>query len=174
MELWKDIRGYEGLYRVSNYGRIKSLGNDKKRKEKILTSFINGVGYVLIKLSKEGKQYNHRLHRLVAEAFIDNPLNKPEVNHIDGNKSNNNISNLEWSTRSENVQHSFNHNLKPKGESHVMAKLSNEEVIGIYFKSHEGKLKQREIAKQYNISRETVAFIKTGRVWNHLTQHILL
>lgn len=115
-EQWKDIVGYEGLYQISNFGRVKSIcrlvntkskGKETKRHiyEKILKNCINGCGYEYVCLSKKGKTKKHRIHRLVGEYFIPNPFNKPQLNHIDGNKLNNNINNLEWCNNSENMQH---------------------------------------------------------------------
>ena len=95
MEIWKDIKGYEGLYQVSNLGRVKSLYFSK---EKILTAHIC-KGYQRIGLSKNGKQTLYYIHVLVAETFISNPFNLPEVNHKDENKLNNAVSNLEWCNR---------------------------------------------------------------------------
>lgn len=114
-EIWKDIKGYIGLYQVSNFGRIKSLrrkiisptGNYYS-KEKILTTNANdGLGYVRIQLFKNNKSKCVRVHRLVAEAFIPNPYNKRDVNHKNGIKSDNRVENLEWATRSENELHSI-------------------------------------------------------------------
>ena len=105
-EIWKDIDGYEGLYKVSNLGRIKSLGNDKNRKEKILKTGKNKFGYLHVILCKEGKVTTFRVQRLVANAFIPNPENKPEVNHIDENKENNCVWNLEWCTHQYNNEYS--------------------------------------------------------------------
>lgn len=116
-EVWKDIIGYEGLYQVSNLGRVKSLQRVVKRtngrpytaKEKILGQFYSGrdKDYLKSYLSKNGKKKSYQIHRLVAIAFIPNVQNKPQVNHIDGNKSNNNILNLEWCTNSENQIHAY-------------------------------------------------------------------
>lgn len=100
-EIWKDIKGYEGLYQVSNIGRIKSF----KRNESIMQPNDNGKGYLQVGLTKNGKRSYFKIHRLVAEVFIPNPDNKPEVNHIDGNKKNNTVENLEWCTTKENCQH---------------------------------------------------------------------
>ena len=112
-EIWKPIKGYEGLYEVSNKGRIKSLkrytnsknefGNIKQNhNEKILKNNTMKTGYVMTTLYKEGKPKSFFIHRLVAEAFINNPNNYKEVNHKDENKSNNNVENLEWCTRKYN------------------------------------------------------------------------
>lgn len=99
-EDWKDITGYEGLYQVSNFGRVKRLNTNR-----ILKSAKSKGGYPYIVLSKNGITSNKTIHRLVAKAFIPNPENKPEVNHIDENKTNNKVSNLNWMTRKENVNH---------------------------------------------------------------------
>lgn len=102
IEEWKEIEGYEGLYEVSNLGRVKSL---KYGKERILKAGKDGCGYMLVNLCKEGKMKMFRIHRLVAAAFIPNPQNLPEINHIDENKENNCSDNLEWCDRKYNINH---------------------------------------------------------------------
>ena len=98
MEVWRDCVGYEGLYQVSNLGNVISLNYNHTGKPQILKQKIygNGAGYYYVGLSKNGKVKMHRVHRLVAEAFIPNPDNLPQVNHIDENHFNNRIENLEW------------------------------------------------------------------------------
>lgn len=97
MEEWKDIKGYEGIYQISNKGRVKSLGNNKTRKEKILKPKPANNGYIRVYLCRKGEKPKPFLvHRLVAEHFILNPDNLPVVNHKDENKLNNNVENLEW------------------------------------------------------------------------------
>lgn len=103
-EIWKDIKGFEGLYQASNFGRIKSLERHVKHnlvgklliKEKIRKTNITTAGYEYVVLAKDGKNKTYLVHRIIAETFIPNPNNKECVNHIDENKSNNNITNLEW------------------------------------------------------------------------------
>ena len=101
-EIWKDIEGYEGLYQVSNLGRVKSLKVSKIKSERIRKSYQQSSGYISIVLCKNGKVTNHKIHRLVANAFIDNPDNLPEINHKDEDKTNNCVDNLEWCDSSYN------------------------------------------------------------------------
>ena len=114
MEIWKNIKGYENLYLISNTGKVKALAKSIWNgqgylhfPEIIRKPTYDKDGYLNITLSKKGKSTTFKLHRLVATAFIPNPNNLPEVNHIDGNKSNNKVDNLEWVTRSENQKHAF-------------------------------------------------------------------
>ena len=120
MEEWRDIKGYEGIYQISNLGRIKSLSKKvymynhiAKRKievtfkEKIRKQRIGKDGYYLINLNKDNKMITYRVHRLVGENFIENKDNKPYINHKDGNKLNNNVLNLEWCTAKENIKHGW-------------------------------------------------------------------
>ena len=112
-EIWKDIKGYYKLYQVSTRGKIRSLdrvvtdknGNKKILKGKVRSKTLDKDGYVVIALYKKGKERNFKVHRLVAQAFIPNPLNLPEVNHKKPNKKNNCVSNLEWCTGLDNIAH---------------------------------------------------------------------
>ncbi|QVU02011.1 NUMOD4 motif protein [Enterococcus phage vB_EfaS_785CS] len=108
-EEWIDIKGYEGLYQVSNLGRVKSLkrttNNYSCYTDKILKPSFNKKGYLQLHLCKDKCNKTCRVHRLVAEAFIPNHENKQQVNHIDEDKTNNVVSNLEWATTKENVNH---------------------------------------------------------------------
>jgi hypothetical protein len=107
MEIWKDIEGHEGLYQVSNLGRILSLPN-KTHSESIILKFLGGRGnYNYISLYKDGRSKTMSVHRIVAKAFIPNPDNKPEVNHTEGIQNDNTVEHLEWATRSENQLHRF-------------------------------------------------------------------
>lgn len=118
MKEWKEIPGFEGMYIVSNYGEVKGLQRLKITNkngrlttvfEKYLKPYKGGKkgNYLRVCLSKNNKKYIRVIHRLVAELFIQNPNNKPAVNHIDGNTYNNNVLNLEWCTNSENMFHHY-------------------------------------------------------------------
>ena len=128
-ELWKDIPEYE-LYQISNLGRVKN-----KRTGIIRKNIVSFGLYQTIKLCKNGKQHLHLVHRLVAQTFIPNPYNKPEINHIDGNKHNNCVSNLEWVTRQENAIHSIKNGLQTKEQLNKavksMLKATKKKVLQI-------------------------------------------
>lgn len=111
-EIWKDIDGYE-MYQVSNRGRIFSRYSDK-----VLKSNIRGDGYAEVTLIDCKKRKNHNIHVLVAKYFIENPENKPYVNHLNGIKHDNDVSNLEWVTPQENTRHAFDTGLMKSGEEH--------------------------------------------------------
>lgn len=114
-EVWKDVAGFEGLYQISSKGRVKSLerltpgklGSLRRTQEKMMKLQKNIKGYPTVMLHKDGKGHAKLVHRLVAYAFIENPLNLPQVNHKDTNKENNNIENLEWITGIDNMRHAF-------------------------------------------------------------------
>lgn len=133
-EVWKDIEGYEGLYQVSNMGRVKSLEryvnfkNYMKRvSERILVVSENRGGYLQVNLCKDGKAKGMRIHRIVAETFIPNHEGKRTVNHIDGNKKNNAVDNLEWATHKENLVHAYETGLN--GGTHLMNKKGSFPVL---------------------------------------------
>lgn len=106
MEIWKDIKGYEGLYQISNKGNVMSLNYKNTGKSKLLKQILSTNGYLYIKLPKNGTYKNINVHRLVAEAFLENPDNLPCVNHKDECKTNNNVSNLEFCTYKYNLDYS--------------------------------------------------------------------
>lgn len=176
-EIWKDIAGYEGLYQVSNLGRVKSFerrwrtgkNNNIKRKHKemIISKSKQIKSYHVVTLYKNNIQTQKGVHRLVAKAFIPNPENKPQVNHKDGNKLNNHINNLEWVTIKENMRHAAINGLKAKGEKNGNSKLTRKDVIEIKKMLKKGIL-QREIAEIYNVDRTAISLIKRNRNWKHV------
>lgn len=124
MEIWKDINGYEGYYQISNQGNVRSVDRFDgvhDRKGTIIKPNLKQNGYLQVGLRMHSKRKWIGVHRLVAIHFIENPDNKPQVNHIDGNKQNNTINNLEWVTAKENQNHARKLGLRkniPKGEKH--------------------------------------------------------
>lgn len=175
-EIWKPIKNYEGFYEVSNLGRVKSLqrGVPYKRwgdslktiQTKILSQKKSTALYEQVVLSKNGAKKDYLTHRLVAETFIPNPENKPEVNHIDGNKKNNSLKNLEWVTRIENKEHARINNLVACCEAHGMSKYPREVINKVYQEYASGK-KQNQIARETGISTTHV-----NRIVNKKTQWI--
>ena len=164
-EMWHNILGFPG-YWVNRKGEI--LG--RKGKKIVLGNTTKGYPQITLKTKQVKKAF--RIHRLVAEYFIynDNPKVKNQVNHIDGNKENNNVSNLEWCTNKENHEHKMINNLNValKGSEHHNSILTENDVIDI-FKSKEPYSK---LMKKYNVSKSTISSIKCGKNWNHLTKEI--
>ena len=116
MEIWKDIKGYEGLYQVSNLGNVKSLNYRKQKCAKNLTPKTNNKGYLWVELSRDGGRQCFLIHRLVGEAFIKNPYNFKVINHKDENPKNNRVENLEWCTQSGNMQYYYDRHIHvPRG-----------------------------------------------------------
>ena len=156
-EIWRDVVGYEGLYQISNLGRVKSLLFGRER---ILKTRYNVEGYAVIKLTRKDKGKIYPIHKLLAQAFIPNPENKPIVNHKDGNKMNNNLDNLEWVTHSENVKHSYKMGLiKPKrGSENVQSKLSEEEVFYIRknYKYRDEEFNAHKLAQKFGVATSTI------------------
>lgn len=178
MEIWKDIPGFEGLYQASNTGKIKSLSRRvwnhqcfMVRKEYIIKDHLLPDGYIQIGLTKPNeKQTRYYIHRLIALAWIPNPNNKPFVNHLDGNKSNNSIENLEWCTKSENVKHAYRTGLMSnKGARHPGAKLSEEDVNRIRVRYSLGESTYRIFnSGDYPVSYTNIKDIIAKRTWSHI------
>ena len=171
MEIWKPIKDFEGLYEVSNYGRVKALEKEIEFKtknqfcefstkyktfEKILKPIKHSNGYYVISLSYLGVKKIKAIHRLVAEAFIENPLNKPQVNHKDGNKGNNNADNLEWVTQSENTRHAYTTGLL----RHYTTPISQFDLNGNFIKQWASI---KEAAQTLNIVESGIAKCCCGK-----------
>ncbi|KCY49755.1 MULTISPECIES: NUMOD4 domain-containing protein [Bacteria] len=172
MENWKAVLGYEGIYEVSNLGRIKSLSRPTTNKiqpfiqEKILKTRIGKTGYEIVGLSKDGKQKTCKVHRLVASAFCDNPFNKPHVNHKNGIKLDNHFSNLEWVTASENAIHSFSNGLSQPtvGENSSLATITAPQANNVR-ELILSNMPLNEISTLTNIPLNIVNSIRSGKTW---------
>lgn len=175
IEIWRDIKGYEGYYKVSNTGKVKSVDriinngkSDYVYPGKILKNKIAKTGYCHIGLSKNMNKRSLSIHRLVAESFLDNPLNLPCVNHINGIKTDNVLTNLEWVTHRQNTIHAVKMGLKVgvKGEKNHYSKLKKEDIIQI--RKLEGKLSQRKIAGLFNVTFQQISRIINRENWKHI------
>ena len=172
-EIWKDVAGYEGYYRVSNYGRVKSLKSKTKNADNVLSAARGTGGYLFVTLRKSGNQKHFDIHRLVANAFIPNPENFPQVNHKNGIKGDNLTNNLEWVTQSGNIKHAYSMGLMentraalrkksktPEGRRQldVLHKSKQKAVFAICVR--EGNIKRfasaREASKELKINRHIV------------------
>ena len=185
-ENYSNISGYEGLYQVSNTGKVKSLlrlesfpsakvkGRNftRKRRERILSPAPDKDGYLKVVLCKNSILENFFVHRLVISAFKQNLTNLPQINHIDGNKLNNTIENLEWCSSSHNNYHRYRLNLidikKISGENHWNSKLKEEDILKIIEKWESGSISQRKIAIEYKVSKSTISKIIRKENWRHL------
>lgn len=156
--MWKDIKEYEGLYVIDENGNIKNKDGYQKK--------INVAknGYCIVDLYKNNIRHTYTVHRLVAQAFLDNPYNLDVVNHKDGDKTNNCVSNLEWCDYSYNLKHAFDNNLrKPMHE--YTAKLSEQEVREIPVMANMG-LSKAEIARYLMVPIDMIKKIFNGTIWH--------
>lgn len=169
-EIWKDVLGYEGLYQVSNTGKVKSLpkswvsGNGvlKSHSGKILNTSISR-GYYRVPLNKDGVKKLFTVHRLVAMAFTLNAENLETVNHKDGNKLNNNVDNLEWMSSGDNTRHAHLNGLTKQGGKHQWAKIVLDTETGIYYET------LNEAASSKNINVSTLSNYLTGKIKTNRT-----
>lgn len=177
-EIWKDVKGFEGIYKVSNLGRVVGLyrtvfvtPTPKLIKGGILSTTLQNNGYLRVGLRDNGKKrLSKSVHRIVLHSF--NPVDNYEelqVNHINGIKSDNNLDNLEWCTASENQIHALRTGLSTvrRGENSNYSKLNNKSVLEIRHLFKKG-INDTEISKKYAVSRGTISFIRRGITWTHI------
>jgi hypothetical protein len=157
-EIWKDIVNYEGFYSVSTLGRIRN-----NRNEHFLIPSLTTKGYGTVVCMVKNRRKKFSIHRLVATTFIPNIYNKPQINHLNGIKTDNRTINLEWVTQTENLNHAFKNNIRhDQGENHYKHKLSDTEVIKIRELRLSG-LYCSKIAKLYNVTESCIYNITTGK-----------
>jgi hypothetical protein len=178
-EEWKDIPGYKGIYKISNLGLVVAHAKTwnsgrwitRSHPEKLMAQSVDHKGYYKVGLRKDGKQKMWAVHRLVAFTFIENPENKPQVNHKDTNKKNNKVGNLEWATGAENMQHAHDSgvmNLRI-GAKHPRAKLKEEDVIAI----RNSNLSDYDLAKHYEMSRSALREARIGKTWRDINSKLI-
>ncbi len=162
-----NIEDFEGYF-VSEEGKVFS---NKRGKIKEISQSVQRQYYACKFLLKDGTRKHLHVHRLVAFTFIENPENKPFVNHKDGNKLNNHVSNLEWVTRQENVDHAMENNLVPAmvGVNNGRALLTENEVREIYSRLLLGE-KSTDLAKEFSVEKTTIGNIKRRKEWKHITK----
>ncbi len=174
-EIWKDIEGFNGFYQVSNLGRIKSLGGwcgTAKKKERIRILSHTKDGYLKVRLMYKGKDITCRVHRLVAEAFIPNPKKLETVNHIDGNKENNVVNNLEWCDRTYQMEHAYKLKLKTSrlGSDNANAKLTDEDIkyIKSVYKKYSREFNTVSLAEKFNVTNRVIGLIVNNKTYKNV------
>ena len=145
-EVWVNICGYENNYKISNYGRVYSVKNNS-----IINGYITKKGYHRVNLYKNGKSHSYAIHRLVALHFIPNPGQKNEVNHINGNKSNNKVENLEWVTNKENIDYTYKYSMSKAQKKVAKIDKNNNVILEIFVSLAEAG--RQTNSKYQNISR---------------------
>jgi hypothetical protein len=165
MRIWKDIDGYEGLYKISNDAKVWNCKRKMFQKKSLGTH-----GYRFVNIGKDGKRSNPLIHRLVAAAFIPNPDNKPYINHKDGHKLNNKLENLEWCTHKENICHAVAMQLKPSmkgGSNYWNCKLTTDQIYELM--RVKDTMTVYELAEKFNVTHVNISAILNGKTWSHIT-----
>ena len=168
-EVWKDIPGYEGLYQVSNWGRVKSFPKSNHFGI-ILKNKISIKGYLNVYLYLNGKKSGFQVHRLVAQAFIPNPNNYPLVMHLNDIRDDNYYKNLQFGTDKMNNddKEKKGRGNQPKGEKHYFSKLTEKEILEIRAKYIPRKYSTIKLAKEYLVHHSTILKIVKREVWTHV------
>ena len=157
-EEWRNVVGYEGRYQVSSMGRVKSLERKRRKSERILKPIDDGRGYLRVDLYAGGKRKRFKVHRLVCQAFHENPGNKPQVNHINEDKTDNRACNLEWSTRRENCNHGTRNERSAKALSKSIGQYTRDgELVKIWPST-------MEVQRQTGFSRGNISLAANGKL----------
>ena len=173
IEIWKEIPMLDGRYEASNLGNIRNANKKNIKNEsfgKVKKKYTDKQGYerVGITVGKQDKIY--RVHNLIMNAFYgDKPFDKAEINHIDGIKTNNRLDNLEWCTKSENMQHALKNDLYPKSENHHSAKYKESDIVNIY-QLYKNGVTVTQIANTYEDRVSNISRIVRGERWNRTYQ----
>lgn len=170
IEVWKPIKGYESRYLISNQGRVLSLLNshlEKHEKPRLRKISTHKNGYPYLTLRKNISRKTFKIHRLVAEHFLEKIDPTFEVAHLDGNTQNNVVTNLKWCSRKENESHKILHGTYKYGVNNPMVKLSEKQVFKIR-ELHKNKISGKEIAKTFGISQPHASDIINRRYWKHI------
>jgi len=156
-EIWKDITGYEGLYQVSNYGRVKKIDSSYRNinKKRILSQTLSKTEYYYVYLRNTSLK-RRSVHRLLAIHFIPNPNNYPEINHINGIRNDNRIENLEWCNHQQNILHARRVLKKGVGVNHYRAKFNTEQIKDIKEKHTYYSKSIADLAKEYSVTSSTI------------------
>lgn len=171
-EEWKEINGLNGYYAVSNFGRVKRIKASPERGKPIkIMAQSHPDRYLTLHLYVVNKSHYYLTHRVVALHFIENPNNFPDVNHKDGVKLNNHVSNLEWCTRGHNIRHSYRTGLQvaKRGEESGVSKLKDKDVI--FIRTNRDLYSVEYFCKMYSISPNTVCHIIANFTWRHIKVH---
>lgn len=166
IEVWKALDGIVECgenYEVSTLGNVRRIGKDGEPKENLKFETTDR-GYKRVRLSNQGNKKIYRVHRLVGLAFLPNPYNKSQINHLDGKKDNNRVYNLAWSTGQENIAHAVENGLFPSGENHHNAKLTDFEVQWIRdnYLPYDKEFGRKALAKKFNVAKVTISKIIEG------------
>lgn len=171
-EEWKDVVGFEGAYKISNFGRVYSIPRNGTKGTGFLKIHYTHDGYAKVRLIYKGKDKTARVHRLVAEAFLPNPENKDTVNHIDGDKTNNMIINLEWCDRHEQLNHAYKLGLKTarSGSKNSNAKLTDEQVKEIRnsYVRYSKEFGTVALAKKYGVTNVVIGLIVRNETYKNV------
>lgn len=176
-ERWLPVVGYEGLYEVSDLGRVKSMSRKVKHpygtrsiKERLLNPTIANNGYPSVSLCRNNKSEFRTVHGLVLTAFDRKRHPKEDARHLDGNRINCTLANLKWGTREENAEDTLVHGRRVRGETSPLSKLTTDQVLVIRDLLN-AKVKQRVIAAKYGLTQQGISDIKNRRAWAWLEKH---